>query len=77
MKHCYKHSHRSKGAAEAQLRALLKRGDDERNTTELCTYLCACGYWHVGHNEMRIRPEPLPPLMPLKRRAGGRTRRMQ
>lgn len=77
MKRCYKHCHRSKGAAEAQLRALLKRGDDLRDQRELCTYLCICGSWHVGHNEMAVRPEPLPPLLPLRRRAGGRTRRMQ
>lgn len=74
---CIKHPHKSKGAAEAQLRSLLKRENDMRNTEELCTYLCHCGAWHVGHNEMRTRPEPMPTLLPLKRRAGGRTRRMQ
>jgi hypothetical protein len=74
---CTKHPHKSKGAADAQLRALLKLDNDTRNTVELCTYLCACGWWHVGHNEMRIRPEPMPPLLPLRRRAGGRTRRAQ
>lgn len=72
---CHKHPHKSKGAADAQMRSLLKRGDDLRNIDELCTYLCGCGSWHVGHNEMKIRPAPMPPLLPLRRRAGGRTRR--
>ena len=74
MRRCRKHPHKSKGAAEAQLRALLKREDDHGNSQELCSYICQCGFWHVGHNEMKIRPEPLPPIPLAKRRPGGARR---
>lgn len=72
---CSKHQHKSKGAAEAQLRALRARGGDIENSETLCTYLCPrCAAWHVGHNEMKIRPEPMPPIPVLKRRPGGARR---
>jgi hypothetical protein len=72
MRQCTKHCHKSKGAAEAQLRALLARADDKLNSDILCTYLCPrCDYWHVGHNEMKIRPAPMPVIPLAKRGPGG------
>lgn len=53
---CRKHPHKSKGAAEAQLHALLRLGNDAKDTETLCTFPHDCGFWHVGHNEMKIRP---------------------
>ncbi len=44
-----KQAHASKGAAEAQLRALLKLDEGCRDGNGLYTYLCRCGAWHVGH----------------------------
>jgi hypothetical protein len=71
--HCSKHRHKSKGAAEAQKRALVARGGDLMNPDTLCTYLChLCGFWHTGHNEMRIRPEPMVVLPKLRRGPGLR-----
>jgi hypothetical protein len=71
---CSKHCHKSKGAAEAQKRALLKRADNVLNPETLCTYHChKCDAWHVGHNEMAIRPEPMPRI-PLTRRGPGGAR---
>lgn len=73
MTHCSKHRHKSKGAAEAQKRALVARGGDLLDPASLCTYFhSACGSWHVGHNEMAIRPEPMAVLEPLKRGPGLR-----
>lgn len=70
---CSKHRHKSKGAAEAQKRALIARADDTLNPETLCTYLChLCDFWHVGHNEMTIRPEPTPVLPPMRRGPGLR-----
>jgi hypothetical protein len=74
MTHCSKHRHKSKGAAEAQRRALVARGGDwTTNPETLCTYYCStCAAWHCGHNEMRVRPEPMPVLQPLRRGPGLR-----
>jgi len=39
----------TKGAAEAQMRSLLKRGL-EKNAATVHVYECPhCRYWHVGH----------------------------
>lgn len=73
MTHCSKHRHKSKGAAEAQKRALVARGDDRLNPATLCTYYCSsCAAWHAGHNEMAIRPEPMAVLPKLRRGPGLR-----
>lgn len=69
---CNKHRHKSKQAAEAQLRALLVRENDLKDSQTLCTYHChKCDAWHVGHNEMKIRPEPMPTIPLARRRPGG------
>lgn len=72
-----KQRHRSKGAAEAHLRALLKRDDISASDKLLLnTYICvgkgnrACGDWHVGRNEFR-KPVEVIPVMPKMRRSGG------
>lgn len=39
----------SRGAAEAQLRSVMRRGLD-RDPSTVNVYRCrACGCWHVGH----------------------------
>lgn len=67
-----KQRHASKGAAEAHLRALLKRGDVLESDKPLYnTYVCGgCGDWHVGRNEFR-KPVEVIPVMPKMRRSGG------
>lgn len=45
-----KQKHKSQGAAESQIRALLKRTDYVYGEDTLNTYRCrTCGFWHVGH----------------------------
>ncbi len=70
-----KHSHASKGAAEAHLRAMLKLGDiTDSDKKLLCTYICtgnhSCGGWHVGKNEFR-KPVEVIPVLPKMRRSVG------
>ena len=50
-----KHKWPTKGAAEAQLRSLLARGDDYVEDREaLNVYECRfCGDWHVGRKGFR------------------------
>lgn len=41
----------SRGAAEAQMRSLLKRGL-EKDAATIRAYACPhCGFWHVGHRK--------------------------
>lgn len=42
--------HMSKGAADASIRSLQRRGLDEPDRGELRAYFCVrCRTWHVGH----------------------------
>jgi len=68
-----KQRHASKGAAEAHLRAMLKRDDIPQSDKDLfCTYICGygCGDWHVGKNEFK-KPVEIIPVMPKMRRSVG------
>lgn len=47
--YCSKHPHLSKGAAKAQLRSLTNL-DNDLKSSDMVTYLCKCGWWHVGHS---------------------------
>lgn len=45
-----KHPHRSKGAADAAIRAVTRAPNFKPSDRELESYLCRhCGRWHVGH----------------------------
>ncbi len=48
-----KEKHASKGAAEAHLRSLAKRGKlKDKDTVNV--YKCPhCGSWHVGHSSLK------------------------
>lgn len=55
---CRKHRHASRGAAEAQVRSILRRDRDARPADAFRPYRCpACErvhggeVWHVGHAE--------------------------
>jgi heterodisulfide reductase subunit B len=47
-----KHRHKSKGAAEAHLRSMVKIEKDEGITVYPCPY---CHFWHIGHTPKRKR----------------------
>lgn len=57
MKRCFKKGHKSRGAAEAHMRALLKIQDinpDAKEVEKLNVYYCIArrcreNPWHVGH----------------------------
>lgn len=72
-----KQRHASKGAAEAHLRAMLKRGavsdaDARLLNTYICTEAYGCGDWHVGKDEFRKPVEVIPVLPKMKRSVGLR-----
>ncbi len=49
-----KERHRSKGAADAQMRSLLRRDDIVQDADRLNTYHCRhCGGWHVGRRSVQ------------------------
>lgn len=70
---CNKQAHKSKGAAEAHLRHLVRDGVERpKNGQPLVVYPCIiyrphCGFWHVGHkplngktNRERTRDDGMP-----------------
>lgn len=48
-----KEQHKTRGAAEAQMRSILRR-DLAKDVRLLHPYLCPhCSTWHVGHNGLK------------------------
>lgn len=65
-----KQCHKSKGAADAHLRSLLKL-DAPDEPEILSTFICRfCESWHVGHNEMKRAVTPMPVQPKMKRGPG-------
>ena len=54
--------YKSKGAAQAAIRALLKRPERVKDAGTLQEYKCPhCYYWHVGHDRSAADRQPNPP----------------